>query len=158
GQDKKDEKKEEKKDDAPAYWIIGDGLGMTARWNNGLMLESADKAFRIHPVGRMQADLGLMTAGDRVQFGRGGVGRVDDGVAFRRLRFGVEGTIWEVFDFWIEPDFVNGFNAQGPGTDLNTANTIGITDVWAQLTHIPWFGYLRFGSVKPAISLEHITS
>src|SRR5262245_6560948 len=92
----KSDKKDEPKDEKPAQWIIGDNLTMTARWNNGLMLESADKAFRVHPVGRVQPDLVFMSAGDRVQFARGGVGRVDDGVAFRRLRFGFEGTIWKV--------------------------------------------------------------
>jgi phosphate-selective porin OprO/OprP len=157
---KKEEKKdgEEKKDEHPRYWVVGENLGMTARWNHGLHVESADKAFRVHPVGRLQTDLALMTAGTRVQFAPGGVGRVDDGVAFRRLRLGVEGTLWEVFDFWVEPDYFNTFNARGPDDDPNTANTPAATDMWAQLSHIPWVGNLRVGSLKPAYSFEHLTS
>jgi phosphate-selective porin OprO/OprP len=150
--------KPEEKKDPPAYWIVGDQLGMTARWDHGLWVESADKAFRIHPVGRLQVDGAWMTASPRVQFGPGGVGRVDDGVAFRRMRMGVQGTIWEVFDFWIEPDLFNTFNTQGPNEAGIIGNTSATTDVWAQLTHLPWIGNVRFGSVKPAQSMEHINS
>jgi phosphate-selective porin OprO/OprP len=141
----------------PKSWVVGENLGMTARWNHGLHVETIDKAFRIHPVGRMQYDNAFMTAGTRVQFGPGGVGRVDDGTAFRRLRFGVEGTIWEVVDFWIEPDFFNTFNTERVGDPL-VADTTAATDIWAQLTHIPWIGNFRFGSLKPAYSFEHMTS
>jgi phosphate-selective porin OprO/OprP len=142
----------------PKSWVVGDNMGMTARWNHGLHVETIDRAFRIHPVGRIQYDNVFMTAGTRVQFAPGGVGRVDDGTAFRRLRLGVEGTIWEVVDFWIEPDYANTFNAEGPNENGIIANTFAPTDMWAQLTHIPIIGNLRFGSLKPAYSFEHMTS
>jgi phosphate-selective porin OprO/OprP len=153
-----EEKKEEKKEEKPTHWIIGDNLGMSARWNNGLWLESADKAFRFHPMGRVHVDFALMTAGDRVQFGQGGVGRVDDAVAFRRMRLGFEGALWEVFRFHVEPDYGNTFNAQGPGEAAIIANTFATTDVWGQISPLPLIGHFRFGSVKPLLSLEHLTS
>jgi phosphate-selective porin OprO/OprP len=156
--EKKEDKKEEKKEEKPVHWIVGENLGMTARWNNGLWLESADKAFRFHPMGRLHVDLALMKAGDRVQFAPGGIGRVDDAVAFRRLRLGFEGTIWEVFDFHVEPDYGNTFNAEGPGQPPIIANTFATTDAWGQVSHLPWIGNIRAGSVKPALSLEHLTS
>jgi phosphate-selective porin OprO/OprP len=138
--------------------VVGENLGMTARWDHGLHIETIDKAFRIHPTGRLQYDTGFMTAGTRVQFAPGGVGRVDDGTAFRRARVGIEGTLWEVFDFWLEPDLFNTFDALGANGAGNVANTTGATDMWGQLTHIPWVGNFRFGSVKPAYSFEHLTS
>lgn len=157
-QEAKKKAEEEQKKSEPKFWVVGDDLKMTSRWNHGLHVESEDKAFRIHPVGRLQFDEIFMTAGQRVQFEPGGVGRVDDATAFRRLRIGVEGTLWEIFDFWVEPDFFNVLNAQANNEGPIYGNTPAATDMWGQWSHIPFLGNLRFGSVKPAYSFEHLTS
>lgn len=158
GKDEGKDTKGEEKDKGAKFWVVGEDLGLAARWNHGLHVESADKAFRVHPVGRLQFDTAFMGAGDRVQFAPGGVGRVDNAAAFRRLRLGVEGSLFEVFDFWVEPDYFNTFNAEPPGDDRIVANAPAATDMWAQVTHLPVVGNFRFGSVKPVYSFEHLTS
>lgn len=137
---------------------VGKDLDMKVKWNYGLQAETNDKAFRIHVGGRLQADLALMQANDRVQFGPGGVGRVDDAVNFRRARFTIDGTMYEVIDFWCEYDFENVFNV-GPNRDpAAVENTPVPTDCWVQLAHLPWVGNFRAGNQKPFYSFEHLIS
>lgn len=137
--------------------VVGSDLGLTARWLHGLWVENADKSFRVHVGGRTQLDTVWMTAPDNVQFGRFGTGRVDDAVGLRRARLAVEGTFWEVFDFNCEYDFLNTFNAERTG-DALVANTPVPTDLWIQVTHLPYLGNFRIGVQKPPISFEHLTS
>ena len=100
--------KGEKKDDG---WMeIGKNLGMKARWDYGLWVETDDKAFRIHAGGRTQFDGVWAQANDRVQFGKGGIGRLDDAVNFRRGRLEMDGWMYEVFDFFCEYDFFQTVN------------------------------------------------
>jgi phosphate-selective porin OprO/OprP len=146
-------------------FIVGKDLGMTARWNHGLMLETRDKAFRIHPVGRLQTDWVGVNPTDRVQTGPGGTGQIQDGVDFRRARVGVEGTFWEVFNFWFEPDFLNTANGNagvinngGVAAPFNLIFIPANTDLWFEYDKLPVLGTIRAGSIKPAISMEHITS
>jgi len=161
-EDEKKKKKEEekKKEEAEQWYEVGKDLGMTARWNNGLHVETKDKAFRIHPTGRFQWDLVWMTAPDNVMFGRGGVGDVLDASAFRRARVGVEGTMWEVINFHFEPDFFNTLNVLTPGTTPQQATSTHPVpiDNWIEVAKLPIIGNVRMGSVKPEYSIEHLTS
>ena len=156
--------KEETQYSAPGSlptFIVGNNLGLTARWNNGLFLETVDKAFKVHVGGRTQWDWVGFTADDRVETGVGGVGPINDGVNPRRTRLLVEGTFYEVIDFTAEYDFLgNTFNADPTvaANAKNIENTPGPTDLWATITHIPWIGNVRFGNMKPPISFEHLTS
>ncbi|MBL8799850.1 MAG: hypothetical protein JNM56_38565 [Planctomycetia bacterium] len=138
-------------------FTVGKDLSMTARWNHGLMLETKDKAFRIHPVGRLQVDWVGVSASDSFQFGPGGTGEIQDGVDFRRARVGVEGTMWEVFNFWFEPDVMNTFATPATGV-RNPFFMPANTDMWFEYDKLPTLGTIRAGSLKPAISMEHITS
>jgi phosphate-selective porin OprO/OprP len=145
----------------PDHFVVGRQLGMTTYWNNGLWTETADKAFKIHVGGRTQLDYVGYRGADDVQFGAGGVGRVQDGVNFRRARLEVDGTLWEVIDFFAEYEFLgNTFNVDPtlPANAKNIVNTPGPTDLWATLTHLPVIGNVRVGNHKPPISLEHLTS
>lgn len=154
---KKQEADEKKKTEDAQGKVVGSDLGLTARWNHGLWVESADKAFRVHVGGRTQIDTVWLKAPDDVQFGRNGVGRVDDAVGFRRARLAVEGTLWEVFDFNCEYDFMNTFNAE-PNAAAVVADTPVPTDLWLQITHLPYIGNVRLGNQKMPISFEHLTS
>ncbi|MBX9681738.1 MAG: hypothetical protein K2X38_23515 [Gemmataceae bacterium] len=147
-------------------YVVGDNLGMTAKWNHGLWLETADKAFKVHVGGRTQFDVVSVWAPRNVMTGRGGVGDYDDATNFRRARLAVEGTFYEVIEFNCEYDFLNTFDERGgtvaasqaplgPGT---VANTPAPTDLWVALTHIPYLGTIRFGNQKPPIGFEHMTS
>jgi phosphate-selective porin OprO/OprP len=145
----------------PQQYVVGSALGMTAFWNNGLWTESNDKSFRIHVGGRTQVDYVGYVGSQEVQFGKGGIGQLKDGVNFRRARLEVDGTLWEVIDFFAEYEFLgNTFNVDPatPANPNNIVNTPGPTDLWATLTHIPILGNFRVGSMKPPISLEHLTS
>ena len=149
-----------KKADADAKgFTVGSNLGMTAKWNNGLWFESVDKAFRFHVGGRTQFDIVGTNVGDDVQFGKGGIGTYNDGVSFRRGRFAMEGSLWEVIGFNMEWDFIN--TTQASGTSAGTAATFNTpvpTDLWMSLMNIPFIGTVRIGNHKPWIGFEHLTS
>jgi phosphate-selective porin OprO/OprP len=153
-------------------YVVGEDFKLSAKWDNGFWAETQDKAFRIHIGGRTQFDTIWYNVGNDVQYGNNGVGRVDDGVAFRRARFAMEGTCWEVVDFNFEYDFLNTDtlaqnvaltrNAAGVVTNVNRVGRIldtpVPTDLWVQLTHIPVIGNIRIGNQKAPFSFEHLTS
>ena len=143
----------DKKAAEPASWEVGKNLDFKVSWMNGLTAQTADKAFRIHVGGRTQFDTVWMTAPGQVQFGPGGTGRIDDAFSFRRARFTIDGTIYEVIDFWCEYDFMNTFFA-----DPAVANTPAPTDLWVTFTKLPFLGNVRVGNQKPPICFEHLTS
>jgi phosphate-selective porin OprO/OprP len=151
----------EPKREAGDWFEIGKQLDLRARWDNGMWyLETADRAFRIHVGGRSQFDVVWLNGDRQVQFGRGGVGPVLDGVNFRRARLEVDGTLYDTVDFWCEYDFLNtvNLNLPNPPTPATTANVPAPTDVWLTFTHLPVIGNVRVGNQKPPISLEHLTS
>lgn len=135
---------------------------MKARWNHGVWLETADKAFKFHLGRRMQFDVVGAGANDSVLFGTGGFTRMEDAVNFRRARLTADGTIWENYNFTFEFDFINTFDS-GVVTNAtgNRNNVEGVpvpTDLWIEATQIPIFGHFRVGNQKPPISFEHFTS
>ncbi len=153
--------------------VVGQNLGMNARWNHGVWFETADKAFKFHLGGRAQYDMVFVDADPNViSANPGGLGRVanssnafygyDDGTNFRRARLTAEGSVWETFNFTAEFDFLNAFSAADPanlkGALGNQANTPVPTDLWVEMTKIPFFGNVRVGNQKPPIGLEHYTS
>ena len=148
---------EKKADKEPLSWEVGKDLAFKVSWANGLTAQTEDRAFRVHVGGRTQIDTVWKTASDRVRFGPGGTGDIRDGVGFRRERFTVEGTLYELIDFWFEYDFMNTFNAERSGDPL-AANTPVPTDLWVTFKQLPVLGNLRVGNQKPPISFEHLTS
>jgi len=171
--DKKKKEDEDKKKKEDEGYVVGAATSFTFKWDgNQLWGETEDKAFRIHVGGRTQFDTIFYQAGDGVQFGNNGTGRVDDGVAFRRGRFAMEGTMWEVIDFNCEYDFVNTdtlqqntattTNAAGVVTAVTPARRVANvpvpTDLWVGFRSNPAFGTLRIGNLKPPTSFEHLTS
>ncbi len=177
----KDEKKkaevEQKQHEAEEQgYTVGDDFGLTFKWDNGPWAETKDKAFRFHLGGRTQYDTVFYNVGDNVQFGNNGVGRVDDGMAFRRARLTAEGTIWEVINFEFSYDFLNTDTLAQNVNLIPTRNAAGVltnveanragriidtpvpTDMWVEVTKLPVVGNVRIGNQKPPISFEHVTS
>ncbi|MGE3313919.1 MAG: OprO/OprP family phosphate-selective porin [Planctomycetaceae bacterium] len=128
-------------------------LHLSASWHNGLELESADKAFKVHVGGRTQFDLGWYDADDELQFGPGGTGEFRDGVDFRRARFRIDGTMYESIEWAAEYDFAN-MVREGNSTFSTTA----FTDLWWTFTNLPYVGNLRVGNMKDPIGFEHLVS
>jgi phosphate-selective porin OprO/OprP len=159
---KKEEEDKKKKDQQDQGSVVGSSLGMTGRWDHGLWLESADKAFRIHPRGRVQFDTVGADAPFNVEYGKGGIGTVQNAVNFRRARLGVEGFFWEVINFEAEFDFVNTVDVDPSVSHLTNQGTVMDvpvpTDLWIQICSIPVVGNVRAGNIKPPVGLEHLTS
>lgn len=133
---------------------------MSAVWRHGVWIESNDKAFKLHPGGRLQYDWVWLDAGDDVQFAPGGVGPIRDGVNFRRVRFAMEGALYEVMEFNVEWDFINTVDDDPatPAVPADVINTPAPTDLWVQVIKLPFWGTIRVGNMKPPLSMEHLTS
>lgn len=159
---KKREEEQKKKDTQESGFEVGKNLGMKGNWTGYQpWLETEDKSFRIHVGGRTQFDVLWAHTTDRVQFGQGGIGPMNDGVNFRRGRLEVDGWYYEVFDFFCEYDFFNTANIDPnlpPNEASNIVNIPVPTDLWGSINHMPLIGTFRFGSMKPGIGLEHLTS
>ncbi len=138
-----------------------DPLKMSAKWNNGLELQTADKKFRVHVGGRYQMDASWFSVDQAVQnninipYG--------DGVDMRRARFRIDGTLYENQEWAAEVDFVNSFrtrnqpiSATNPGFTDNAVTAL--TDFWWQFNNMPRLGSLRIGQQKEPIGFEHLVS
>lgn len=138
-----------------------DPLKMSAKWNNGLELQTADKNFRVHVGGRYQMDASWYSAESGVQ------NNINipysDGLDFRRARFRIDGTLYKNQEWAAEVDFVNSFktrnqpvNAVNPGFTDNSVSAL--TDFWWQFNDLPRLGSLRIGQQKEPIGFEHLVS
>ena len=109
----------------------------TAKWSNGHVIESDDKAFKLKFGGRIQADYTFVDADDAL------VGSTEgDGFEFRRARLFFSGTIYERVTFKAQYDFAGG--------------DADFKDVWIGLKQ-DW-GEVKFGHYKEYFSLEELTS
>ena len=134
--------------------------------NNGLWFESPDKVFQFHVGGRDQMDLAFFSAGNTVQDGPKGIGKLRDGVDPRRLRVRVEGAMYENMLYVAEIDFINtsiplGASGAGPLTSVANSPAAGIPvplDLWVAFRNIPYFGHIRIGNQKEPIGFERLTS
>jgi len=161
---------DKKKEDAKKKeYVVGSDTKMTASWNNGMTLESANKDFKAHVGGRVQFD-GVFLDGSE---GHKAINpfATEDAVNFRRARLRVDGTMYENYEFAAEFDFVNSVNANNGDVNVpavgglenqgNYNSIIGVvapTDLWFAVTRVPYFGNFRIGNVKEPIGLEHLAS
>lgn len=72
-------------------------------------------------------------------------GDIQDGADFRRARLSANGAITENMNYFLQMDFA----FQGRPT---------FTDVWMEMTKLPWIGNLRIGQWKQPFSLEVVSS
>jgi phosphate-selective porin OprO/OprP len=73
----------------------------------------------------------------------GGIGDMQDGEYFRRLRFFFEGNFWENGEYRLIGAFEN-----------DQFSTIGLDEFWFGATSLPVVGTIHIGHVKDAIGLE----
>lgn len=139
---------------------FGNTVSLTASWQNGLLLESADRHTKVRIGGRVQADGTWYRGNDALQYGPGGVGELQDALNFRRARFRIDGTMYETVDWAAEFDFVNATNTEPflPPDNLTSVNIPAPTDLWLAFTQLPVIGNVKLGNMKPPIGMEHLTS
>jgi phosphate-selective porin OprO/OprP len=73
----------------------------------------------------------------------GGIGNLQDGTYFRRLRPFLEGTLWENYEYRLIFAFEN-----------DQFSTAGLDEFWAGVNNIPLIGTIRAGHVKDVLGLE----
>lgn len=142
----------------PDWYEVGSDKTMHAKWNNGLELETKNKDFRIHLGGRTQLDYSWFRVDESVQSDPTLGNRFRDGVDFRRARLRADGTMYEVIDFEVEYDFMQGARVSTPGSGTFNEALTGPTDLNFTITKLPTIGNLRFGNHKEPIGFEHLTS
>ncbi len=110
----------------------------SVRWNHGIQVTSADKAFSLKLGGRIQGDFTFVSEDPALTADVSG-----DGFEFRRARLFLEGTVYERIEFKAEYDFATGdpvFN-----------------DVWIGINGLGP-GLLQVGHFKEPFSLEVLTN
>ena len=150
------------------------GVAMTGTWgrkfiNNGLWFSSPNRNFQFHIGGQFFLDTAMFSAGNDVQFGPSGIGKLRDGTDIRILRFRFEGAMYENFLYMFELDFAqtgilinNGIT--GPtGPLTGTTNTPAAfiptpCEVWVGQRNIPIIGNLRIGNQKEPFGFEALMS
>lgn len=119
-------------------------VSLNAYWNNGMRLESEDRAFKIGFGGRILNDWGAITADKGLEDAFDGQGLEGTGTEMRHARFYMAGSIYNQFTFKADYDFA--------GTDAD------FKDVWMGIKNIPWAGEVRVGHQKEPFSLEGMNS
>jgi phosphate-selective porin OprO/OprP len=142
---------EGKKEEKIEWMEVGRDRTFAPTFNNGLHFATKDGAFRVALRGRWNNDWGWAEKnGPSLFSGTSTTNQnLDDGVIFRRARLGLQGTIWEVFDFVAEFDFSESYP---------TSETIGFREVWVGVNQLPYIGTFRVGHFKEPYGLEHLTS
>lgn len=163
----------------PPRYRIGSNLNMYGTWNHGVEFRSPNRDFYFHVGGRTQIDSvalngppsGLInTSPNTAQF--------QDAVDFRRVRLRAEGSMYELFDWCSEINFVNTATMQDPtaagpqvpaggignyGSNVQvlqnrTFNIINPTDLWFNFRRVPLLGNLQIGNMKEPFNLERLES
>ncbi len=137
---------------------VGSDMSAKVRFYNGegLMFETPNKDFTFHLGGWVQLDnwgfnvpppgKGIMAApGTATVQGvaPGGIGDLQDGIFWRRIRLVMEGNFWETFEYRWNFAFEN-----------NQYSTVGLDEFWIGDSKLPIVGNLRVGHVKNCEGLE----
>jgi phosphate-selective porin OprO/OprP len=140
---------------------IGSKLNATAAWNESgyMWITTPNKDFTMH--------IGFWTHYDNVFWNQsgglrlppgarpgkaqgvasgiaaGGIGDLQDGTFFRRIRPFIEGTMWETVEYRLILALEN-----------DQFSTTGLDEFWAGVNKIPFIGTIRLGHVKTPMGLE----
>jgi len=147
-------------DSADGY-RVGSDLGAGASWNKDgyLWIYTANKDFTMHPGFWLQYDnvfwdqSSALTKAQGARSGpkqgvasgasQAGIGDLEDGTYFRRIRPFLEGTLWETYEYRLNLALEN-----------NQYSTTGLDEVWVGANQIPVVGTVRVGHVKNANGFE----
>src|SRR5271157_274946 len=109
------------------YWLQWDNVF----WNQSGLLREA-------PGARPGAKQGVASG-----IAAGGIGDLEDGTYFRRIRPFLEGTLWETTEYRLNLALEN-----------NQFSSSGLDEVWVGQNYIPAIGTVRFGHVKTVQGFE----
>ena len=111
-------------------------IGYWMQWDNVWWNQQA--SMRIAPGARPGLKQGVASG-----VAAGGIGNLEDGEFFRRIRPFLEGTLWETYEYRLILAMEN----------LNSTVT-GLDEFWVAVNKLPVIGTIRVGHVKDAIGLE----
>src|SRR5271157_3943159 len=149
------------------------GIEATGRFgrrfvNNGLWFSSPNKNFQFHPGGQFQLDTTWFNAGNTVQFGPRGIGKLRDGTDPRRIRLRVEGAMYENTLYNFEIEFAQSTLQQagttGPFGPLTSTFNTPVqmspipTEMFVGQRNIPIIGNIRIGNQKEPFGFEQLLS
>ncbi len=153
---------------------FGKNVKMQASWNNGMWLESADKAFRFSVGGTAQFDMGWYGASQATVDSIGAFnnyadpGRsLSDGMDFRRARIRFNGTIWEQIEFFAQYEFAQGLDLRPrtlgikgegvPNTEFDPGEGVGFNEVYIGFVKLPYLGTVRVGRHRESVNFANAT-
>src|SRR5262249_33279731 len=108
-------------------------------WSDGLLAETADRAFRVHIGGRFDFDSGWGSAPANIQNNL--ASPLLDGTDFRRFRLGADGIIYQQVVFAIEADFSKASDVKP--TTTGPVTNIFITNAWVAVHDLPVLDIIR---------------
>jgi phosphate-selective porin OprO/OprP len=111
-------------------------IGSWVQYDNVFWDQS--KALRAIPDGRPGHNQGVASG-----VAAGGIGNLEDGTFFRRVRPFVEGTLWETCEYRLNLALEN-----------NQFSTTGLDEFWMAVNQVPVIGTVRVGHVKNAVGFE----
>jgi phosphate-selective porin OprO/OprP len=158
--DEANKKKEEEEKKLAEGYVVGSDTKGGLKWEDGwLWMRTPNDDFTMHIGAWLQMDKVWWTqtpalkapqgsrAGPKqgVASGTplGGIGDLEDGFYFRRIRPFVEGTFYETYEYRINLAAEN-----------NQFNTEGLDEVWVGVNKVPFIGTIRVGHLKNAWGLE----
>lgn len=121
--------------------LAQDKNSFTTYWDNGLKIESADKAFKLKMGGRLQYDMMVMNQSDSLQVN---FPNTYNGAELRRARFYFSGSIYENISYKVQIDFAS--------------NTITVKDAYIALHKLPVIHNIKVGKFKVPFGLNTLTS
>ena len=136
---------------------VGSDLNLLGVWDNGVVFQTQNKDWRIHLGGRLQFEPVFWTQSQRLKGdapGSGGipasgpgagVGALDDGMFFRRVRLKADGVGYEMVEFAFEVAF-------------EQLNFTTYDHMWVGLKDVPFLGTVRVGQHKVPQGLEMMSS
>jgi phosphate-selective porin OprO and OprP len=135
----------------------GTKFPLQSYWDNGLWFETPNKEWRFHLGGRFQFEPiwwaqpqslkgpAPGNGGLPASAAGAGVGTLDDGIFFRRVRFRTDGVVYEKFEYQMEVNF-------------EQLNFITYDHLWFGVKDVPLLGTVRIGQHKVPQGLEMIGS
>src|SRR5262249_1186093 len=155
---KADEEAAKKKAEEEGY-KVGSDLKFSATWKDGFTYATANNDFYGHIGGWIQYDnvfwnqsaglqvppTGRAGPAQKVASGPalGGIGDLEDGTFFRRIRLLTDGGFWEQYEYTLILALEN-----------DQFETVGLDEFWIGAKDIPWIGTVRIGHVKTPMGFE----
>ncbi|HYV34417.1 MAG TPA: porin [Gemmataceae bacterium] len=154
----RDEIQADKAKALPETKSTADDRSLSAKWDNGFVAQTADKAFRIHLGGRFEFDNTWFTQDANILLGTSNTQRLIDGSLFRRARLRADGTMWDWIDFAVEVNFANIQDASNVQDQPVQVGSVGLNDMFLTFREVPIVGNLRVGHLQAPVGLERLSS